>query len=482
VSRRLSLKIARLVLWSTLSLQLGAGLGASAPALHAEDGAPPGEGDPAPPDASKEELEKRLRELEQRLAILERQKEVEQEIAAQKAKETGAVSAGQDGFVIKSADGAYQLKIRALVQADGRFWDGQETRPVTDTFDLRRARPILEGTVNKFFDFRLVPDFGEGKTTLFDAYIDWRFAPWIRLRAGKFKPPVGLERLQSASETDFVERALPTNLVPNRDVGLQLGGDVLEGVVSYAAGVFNGVPDGANVDLDTNDNKETEARVFLQPFKTASVPSLQNLGFGVAVTDGNNFGTLSATGLPSYKTPGQQTFFSYRTNTPATLAGTTIAGGRRHRLSPQAYWYVWRFGALAEYVEAYQEVEIATSRENLKNTAWQATVSFALTDDRPAYRGFTPRRVFDPQAHGWGALELVLRAGGLKIDDKAFPAFADPTKAASRARERGVGVNWVLSRNVKWMLDYIRTRFKDGDAAGDREDEKVILNRFQIAF
>ena len=322
MSRRLSLKIARLVLWSTLSLQLGAGLGASAPALHAEDGAPPGEGDPAPPDASKEELEKRLRELEQRLAILERQKEVEQEIAAQKAKETGAVSAGQDGFVIKSADGAYQLKIRALVQADGRFWDGQETRPVTDTFDLRRARPILEGTVNKFFDFRLVPDFGEGKTTLFDAYIDWRFAPWIRLRAGKFKPPVGLERLQSASDTDFVERALPTNLVPNRDVGLQLGGDVLEGVVSYAAGVFNGVPDGANVDLDTNDNKETEARVFLQPFKTASVPSLQNLGFGVAVTDGNNFGTLSATGLPSYKTPGQQTFFSYRTNTPATLAGT----------------------------------------------------------------------------------------------------------------------------------------------------------------
>jgi len=184
---------------------------------------------PAQNDDDKENVQKRLEELEQKLLILERQKEVEQEAAAGKAKDAGTVSAGKDGFVIKSADGDYLLKIRALVQADGRFWDGQETRPLTDTFELRRARPILEGTVGKLFDFRLTPDFAEGKSTLFDAYVDWRFAPWIRLRAGKFKPPVGLERLQSASDIDFVERALPTNLVPNRDVGLQLGGDVLEG-------------------------------------------------------------------------------------------------------------------------------------------------------------------------------------------------------------------------------------------------------------
>jgi len=353
---------------------------------------------------------------------------------------------------------------------------------VTDTFELRRARPILEGTVGKLFDFRLAPDFGEGKTTLFDASIDWRFAPWIRLRAGKFKPPVGLERLQSASDTGFVERALPTNLVPNRDVGLQLGGEVLGGAVSYAAGMFNGVPDGANVDLDINDGKETAARVFFQPFKKGPVASLQNLGLGIAATAGDNIGTPSATGLPSYKTPGQQTFFTYRTDTPATPAGTTVADGRRRRLSPQAYWYAWRFGALAERVESYQEVRIGTSREDLKSTAWQATLAFALTDDRPTYRGIAPRRAFDPKAHGWGALELVVRTGALRVDDRAFPTFADPAKSASAARERGAGVNWYMSRNVKWMLDYIRTRFVGGDAAGDREDERVVLNRFQISF
>ena len=257
--------VKRVILMLSLLAALGGGpFGRMSLAIADEPQAPPQDQGtpPAQGDHDKEDVQKRLEELEQNLLILERQKEVEQEIAAGKAKDAGTVSVGKDGIVIKSADGAYQIKMRALLDVDGRFWDGQETRPVTDTFELRRARPILEGTVSRFFDFRLAPDFGEGKTTLFDAYIDWRFAPWIRLRAGKFKPPVGLERLQSASDTSFVERALPTNLVPNRDVGLQLGGDILEGVVSYAAGVFNGVPDGASADLDTNDNKETEARVF----------------------------------------------------------------------------------------------------------------------------------------------------------------------------------------------------------------------------
>ena len=48
-----------------------------------------------------------------------------------------------------------------------------------------------------------------------------------KFRFGKFKPPVGLERLVSDSDMLFVERALPTDLVPNRDVGVQVYGENL---------------------------------------------------------------------------------------------------------------------------------------------------------------------------------------------------------------------------------------------------------------
>ena len=63
------------------------------------------------------------------------------------------------------------------------------------------------------------------------------------LTAGKFKVPVGLERLQSATDIRFIERAFPTSLVPNRDLGLSFGGDAAGGVVNYSFGYFNGVSD-----------------------------------------------------------------------------------------------------------------------------------------------------------------------------------------------------------------------------------------------
>jgi phosphate-selective porin OprO and OprP len=404
------------------------------------------------------------------------------EQAAGKAKETGVFSAGKDGFVLKSADGTYQLRLGALLQFDDRFWQDQNTPPAADTFDVRRARPIIEGTVAKYFDFRIVPDFGAGKTVLQYAYIDWRFAPFINLQAGKYKGPVGLERLQSDSNTAFVERALVTNLVPNRDVGLELHGDVLDGVFSYAAGIFNGVADLAIGDLDADNSKETAARVFFLPFKKTSVRSLHGLGIGVAATTGvNSGGTPAAPGLPTYNTAGQLPFFAFRSD-GKTLAATTIADGRRHRISPQAYWYIWRFGFLTEYAASYQEVALGASDADLKNEAWQVTASFALTDDRPSFTAITPRRPFDPAAHHWGAVELAVRAGTLKIDEKAFPIFADPATAAREVREWGVGVNWYLNRNVKLMLDYLRSRFRGGDVAGDREDEKVILNMLQVSF
>lgn len=475
------MKSSRLVLTRALGIVLGGLLIGSTSAVRAADPPAP-QDDPGTRQSAEgdtHDVEKRLREVEQKLRLLERQREVEQEMNAGKAKDA-ATAAGRDGFLLKSADGAYQLKIRGVLHSDGRIWGDDQAKPAADTWLLRRVRPILEGTVGRSFDFRITPDFGEGKTVLQDAYADWRFTAAFKLRAGKFKTPFGLERLQSASDIVFVERALPTNLVPNRDAGIQVHGDVSEGVFTYAAGVFNGVVDGGSADADANDSKEAAARIFFQPFKKASVLALQDFGIGIAATYGTNRGAPASAGLPSYKTPGQQTFFSFLSD--GTAAGTTVADGRRYRLSPQAFWYVRRFGALAEYVRSRQEIERGASEEDLENTAWQVTASFVLTDDRPTYKGVAPKRPFDPKARAWGAFEIVARAGRLEVDEKAFPVFANPASSAREAREWGAGLNWHLNRNVKLALDYARTRFVGGGAAGDREDEKVLFHRLQIAF
>jgi phosphate-selective porin OprO/OprP len=324
-----------------------------------------------------------------------------------------------------------------------------------------------------------MPDFGEGRTVLQDGYIEARFTPAFKLRGGKFKPPVGLERLQSATEILFVERAFPTNLVPNRDLGIQLSGDVANGTVSYAVGVFNGVVDGGNGDGDTNDGKDVAARLFFTPFAKSAGP-LKNLGFGVAGSTGDQEGTLAAPGLPSFRTPGQQTFFSYRAD--ATAAGTVLPDGERTRFSPQGYFYYGPFGLLAEYVRSSQDVIRGTVAETLDNDAWQVAGSWVLTGGEPTYKSVNPKKVFDRAAHTYGAVEIAARYSELQIDEDAFPLFANPASSASSAKAWAVGLNWYLNKNLRWMLDYERTTFEGGAASGDREDESIVFNRFQVSF
>src|SRR5947207_5353914 len=181
------------------------------------------------------------------------------------------ITAGwQDGFVVESANGDNRIVFGVTIQTDGRF-SFDDPPPTTSTFAIRKARPTLSGRVAKYFEFKLMPDFGNGTTTLFDAYVDVRFTPRFRVRSGKDKPPVGYELLQGDPYLVFPERALASSLVPNRDVGFQAIADPSP-TLSFAGGIFNGVPDGANssTDVDTNGSKDLAGRITWRPFRGAT--------------------------------------------------------------------------------------------------------------------------------------------------------------------------------------------------------------------
>lgn len=180
------------------------------------------------------------------------------------------VAGYRNGFTLQSETGDFVLKITGYVQSDGRFATGDDANAVTNAFLMRRVRPIVQGTVSKYFDFYLNPDFGGGLTILQDAYIDTRFTPKLRFRAGKLKTPFGIERLQSGQNLLFVERALPNNLVPNRDVGLQVHGELGQGGFGYQLAVLNGVPDGGFVD--------TGHQRFQGPRRARVLPALEDEG------------------------------------------------------------------------------------------------------------------------------------------------------------------------------------------------------------
>ena len=412
----------------------------------------------------------------------------------EKVRSAPSVSIGQDGLQIRPADTNFAVALHGVLQVDNRTFFSDGNIEGNDGFVLRRARPILSGTVYRDFDFLFVPEFGGPTVQILDAYLNYRYESWMQIRAGKFKTPVGLEQLQGDRDTLFNERSLATDLVPNRDVGFQLWGDIADGALSYAVGAFNGVGDARNSsNADFEDNREFAGRVFAQPFKNSSVRPLQGLGFGIAGSIGsvssNSAGLPATTGgtLPGYATDGQQQFFAYNPTN-----GAVAANGGHWRLSPQASYFYGPIGLLGEYVVSNQRVSrtiAPLSPISLGHTAWQITGSWLLTGEDATFGALIPRHAFDPRNGHWGAFQLVARYAELDIDDAAFPLFANADTSATEAHAWSAGLNWYLNKSVIVKLNYSRTTFAGGGGAGTtapaplaRQPEEVLFTRVELAF
>lgn len=426
---------------------------------------------PAPPawQGRLDELDRRTRALEQGRLV------------------TAAPPAGpvfqtdEGGFAIVSRDGRYQVRLKGLLQFDGRAFVNDSALEANNTFVVRKVRPILAGTVLGLTDFFFSPDFGNGTTVLTDAYLDTHPVPWLRIRVGKFKQPYGLERLQADQDLTLIERALDQNLTPQREVGVELWGDIAGGIVRYEAGAFNGNPDYGIQDIDINGPKTLGGRIFVQPFNTVGLKFLGRLGLGVAASTGTEKGSTANSWLPSFKTAGQSTIFSYlSSSTDATQ--NIFALGRHSRINPQLYYYNGPFGLLAEWVKERQEIARGSATGALKNSAGHVTASVAVGGD-VTYEGVKPYHSLNPAAGTWGAVEIGGRFNWLDIDSAAFPTAASPTASVRKARGYGVALNWQLSRNLKASGNWEQTWFTGGaTGTASRKTEDVLIGRFQVAF
>lgn len=436
-----------------------------------------------------EALRALVQELDQKVRVLDRKNEIAAEEAAAKKKETPVVVAGDKGFGIKSADGNFEFKLRGLLEADNRtfFGDDRSTgvsgTSLDDEYLLRRVRPTFEGTVFGKYDFRFTPDFAPEAANVQDAYINARFKPWFKVQAGKFKVPYSLERLQGGGDLRFVERAYVANaLLPNRDIGVQLHGDLFESKLNYAVGVFDGVAEGgsnaSNRDNGTaSKDKEFVARVFAEPFKgTDSV--LAGLGFGLAAgtSDYKRDGFLN----PQFRSPGQLTFFTYD--------GNVAGDGKQTRISPQFYYYYGPFGVMGEYARVKHDLVRGSHEDTVEHDGWQLAGSYVLTGEDNSFKSITPKQNFDLDKGQWGAWEVALRYTELNVDKDAFEGaagvrFASAASTTESASSWAAGLNWYLNKYVKLQTTYEQTKFDSAfDTVKDRDTERVLFSRFQVAF
>ncbi|MDZ4099039.1 MAG: porin [Methylophilaceae bacterium] len=448
-------------------------------------------GNAAENDSSElEALRALVQELDQKIRVLDRKGEIAEEKAVAEKKAAPVIKANSGGFSIESSVKKHSIKLRGLLQADARNYFGDDDPNVNNEYLLRRVRPRFQGTLFSIFDFDVNTDFAPSAAVVQDAYVNARFKPWFQVQGGKFKVPVSLERLQSGADIRFTERSyVSDSIAPNRDVGFQIHGNLLDQKLNYALGVFDGQFDGqsngSNRDNAAKSNgKEFAARLFATPFK-GDGSALDGLGFGVSFTRAHSNDLVVG---DSYRSPGQRGFFAYN-------AGT-VTDGNKTRISPQAYYYNGPFGLLGEYIRSSTDVTRGARSEKLDNDAWQIAGSWVITGEDNSFRGITPKNDFDLAKGGWGAWEVALRYHQLEIDKDAFEGAAGVRFAAApntttnfgqntteKASSWAAALNWYLNKNVKFQTTYEHTNFDSAFATiADREDEKVLFTRFQIAY
>lgn len=392
-----------------------------------------------------------------------------------------SASFSEKGLLVAAPALGVKLHAGTLLQMDLR--DDLRGDPSHPSLLVRKARLGIDGSITSWVRFQLIAELATSPPSLLDGFVD--VGPtWLYVRGGRFKAPLSIERLQNAAATVFMERSLVDGLTSDRDVGALLSGGI--DLISAQLAVSNAVPDGKNGDV-TGIGLELTGRVFALPFARAKNHLLGSLGIGFAGSWSRQHGkpTVGNEALPSYRTSSQQSFFSYL-ESAADPAATVRADGTHYRLSPQLYFYDGPVGLLAYWAASSQKVTKGTTTRQLFHQGWLVQASFSPTLDKVTYQGIVPKHALG-SGRGAGAFELAFRYSELRLDEHAFPDFADPTKSARLARDFGGALNWYPNAALRVTVNYDHTSFRggaagSGTAVGDRKPDDTLSARLQLAF
>lgn len=415
-------------------------------------------------------------------------------------------------FKFPSPDGQHTLWITGQIQADYHDYPRHGDTTDIDTFVVRRARLGIEATLFDYYEFRLLPDFGNGKVVVQDSFMNVHYWDELQFMIGKFKEPVSYEQLIFDRFVPTLERSLIDQLAPARDVGLMVHGENLfNNQVDYAVGAFNGEING---DMDTNKIRDFAGRIAWMPLNYAVLPEYWRLlQIGISGTAGKEQEALSLTGVgnETLRTPGGVPWL--------TFAKNAYANGIRTRAYPEISYFYEQLGFMAEYLRMDQEIQsgspqtvtttttlktgkkVSTTRiindtpEDIRFEGYQFTMTYLLTGEKRTQYSqmLRPLQPFDP-AHPFskpGAWELEARVSRLQVAPSIFHSgaayqLATPNGNSDGATELTVGFNWYLNSLVRMQFNWEHAWFDQAVLLGSpnayfRQTDAMLV-RFQIIF
>ncbi len=241
-------------------------------------------------------------------------------------------------------------------------------------------------------------------------------------------------------------------------------GELFGGALLYQLGTFNGK---GVLAANTSITPKLVARLCFSPWANAKQTCLEGLSFGGAYAKGRTKNEKSLRGRTESRSV---TFFS-----------ALPVNGNFTRANGELTYVLGSFAFRTEYTQTRQAREgLGLNGGDLAEIVargYMAQATYLLTGEKiPEEGALIPRRGVlnaDGEQSGLGAWEVKLRYSRLRVNDGAL----NP-----RAEVYSTGLNWYLSRYVKFVVDLNLERFSDPAISprADQKNFKTILTRVQF--
>jgi phosphate-selective porin OprO and OprP len=169
-----------------------------------------------------------------------------------------------NGAYLKTADDRFSVKLNVGVEPLFTY-DYNEDDTDSTSFRIRRARIYLSGNVAyPWLKYYTQITLEGASAALRDAYLKATCLKWLQPQLGQYKVPFDREFLISGFGLELVERSnASSEFSLQRDMGLQLGGELMASHLTFEVGIFNG--SGANQN-NVNTDYMYVGRVVWMPF------------------------------------------------------------------------------------------------------------------------------------------------------------------------------------------------------------------------
>lgn len=362
------------------------------------------------------------------------------------------VSVGSDGVTLEAADGNVELTLGGRLHLDAvRFSDDGDA---DSDADVRRARIELSGRIGKIVKFRVDREFAHGG--------GWRNL-WVgiepvenfEIRGGNVIVPFSMEELQSSNRSALMERSHVSALAP----GFSLGGMASYGgkFFTVSAGYFGNA-------IDNEDERGSERGKGFAGRVTAA-PLLSKDGFvhlGAAIEHRN---LDSGDDIRLSTKPGSQL-------APSLLStGLVVGGSKLKNLGAEAAFSRGPLLLQGQYVRSRIDRNLLG---DLAYGAWYAQASVVVTGENYDYSRSTGTVAGVDVGKKGNAVELAARISGIDLQDDSL--------RAGRGRTYTIGANYYLNRNVRFMVNYARSKAHDIGPFDEDRQVNLVAGRFQVAF